>query len=230
VVRTPGQDAGTAAEPVASAADLELVARLRAGDEAAFAEVVGRYHASMLRVALMYVSSRAVAEEVVQEAWLGVLRQLDRFEGRSSLKTWIFRIVTNTAKSRGAQERRTVPFSALVAAETEPGQPAVEPERFLDQRHRWARHWATPPQAWDGLPEARLLSEETMGEIQRVIDGLPPVQRAVITLRDVEGCTGAEVCGMLDLSEGNQRVLLHRARVKVRRALERYFGGGRSGS
>jgi len=218
-VRPPEQDVGAR---VASAEDLELVGRLRAGDEAAFAEVVGRYHASMLRVALMYVSSRAVAEEVVQEAWLGVLRQLDRFEGRSSLKTWVFAIVTNTAKSRGARERRTVPFSALVAAETEPGRPAVEPERFLDDRRRWA----APPHGWGALPEALLVSEETMTEIHQAIEALPPVQRAVITLRDIEGCSGPEVCGQLDLSEGNQRVLLHRARAKVRRALERYFGEG----
>jgi RNA polymerase sigma-70 factor, ECF subfamily len=214
MVTEAGREAGAL---VATPADLRLVARMRAGDEAAFVEVVGRHHAAMLRVARLHVASDAVAEEVVQEAWLGVLRQLDRFEGRASLRTWIFRIVTNIARTRGVQERRTVPFSALVEAETRPGEPTVEPDRFL------AGRWATPPRSWAGVPEERLLSSETMALVERAIAALPPVQRAVLTLRDVTGCSAQEVCELLGLSDGNQRVLLHRARAAVRRALARHL-------
>jgi RNA polymerase sigma-70 factor (ECF subfamily) len=220
MVTEAGRDAGAL---VAAPADLRLVERMRAGDEAAFVEVVGRHHAAMLRVARIHVASDAVAEEVVQEAWLGVLRQLDRFEGRASLRTWIFRIVANIARTRGVQERRTVPFSALVEAETRPGEPTVEPDRFLDRRQGSAGHWATPPRSWAGVPEERLLSKETMALVERAIGALPPVQRAVITLRDVAGCGAPEVCELLGLSDGNQRVLLHRARAAVRRALARHL-------
>jgi RNA polymerase sigma-70 factor, ECF subfamily len=223
MVTEAGREAGA---PVATPADLRLVARMRAGDEAAFVEVVGRHHAAMLRVARLHVASDAVAEEVVQEAWLGVLRQLDRFEGRVSLRTWIFRIVVNIARTRGVQERRTVPFSALVEAETRPGEPTVEPDRFLDQRHRSAGQWATPPRSWAGMPEERLLSKETMALVERAIGALPPVQRAVVTLRDVAGFSAQEVCDLLGLSDGNQRVLLHRGRAAVRRALARHLDRG----
>src|SRR6185312_3556581 len=142
------------------------------------------YGAGMLRVAQMYVSSRAVAEEVVQEAWLGVLKGIDRFEGRSSLKTWVFRIVANTAKTRGVREARSIPFSSLGDGESDA---TVSPERFLGDGERFPGHWAVPPASWAGMPETRLLATETMSVIRRAIDRLPPSQRAVLTLRDVEG-------------------------------------------
>ena len=205
-----------------SADDLELLARLRRGDEAAFTQLVERLHGPMLRVAMIHVGNRAVAEEVAQDAWVGVLAQLDRFEGRSSLRTWVLRIVANRARTRAVRERRTLPFSSLDGA-AEPGRPAVEPERFLPAGHRWAGHWASPPRSWGDVPEERLLSAETRAEVRRAVELLPPAQRAVITLRDVEGMTAAETCELLELTEGNQRVLLHRARSRVRRALERYL-------
>lgn len=201
-----------------------LLRRLKSGDESSFASLVDRYSASLLRVALVYVRDRAVAEEVVQETWLGVIRGIDRFEGRSSLKTWIFRILANKAKTRGERERRTMPFSALNGAAR--AEPAVEPERFLDHDHpTWPGHWASPPASWEGIPEDRLLAGETLGCIQDAIAELPAAQAQVITLRDVEGWSAEEVCALLGVSGGNQRVLLHRARSKVRRALEDYLGG-----
>jgi RNA polymerase sigma-70 factor (ECF subfamily) len=197
--------------------DERLVAALRRGDEGAFAELVDRYNASLLRLATTFVRDRAVAEEVVQETWLGVLQGIGRFEARSSLKTWIYRILTNKAKTRGERERRTVPLSAL--GEPEDG-PSVDPDRFFDPDHRWGGHWAAPPRRWDEIPEERLLARETLGWVQDAIEGLPPAQRQVITLRDVEGWSADEVCDSLEVSEGNQRVLLHRARSKVRQVLE----------
>ena len=192
-----------AATTVASVEDLELLARLRRGDEAAFAELVQRLYGPMLRLAMFHVGNRAVAEEVVQDAWVGVLRQLDRFEGRSSLRTWV------------------LPFSSLDGLD-EAG-PAVDPERFVAAGEPWAGHWSSPPRSWRDLPEDRLLSRETRAEVERAVELLPSAQRAVIVLRDVEGMTAAETCELLGLTEGNQRVLLHRARSKVRRALERYL-------
>ena len=199
--------------------DAALVDGLRAGDEAAFAELMRLYGAGMLRVAQMYVPSRAVAEEVVQEAWLGVLKGIGRFEGRSSLKTWLFRIVANTAKTRGVRESRSIPFSSL--GDTGPDEPTVDPERFLGDGERFPGHWAVPPQSW--APEGRLLAQEAMDVIEREIERLPPAQQAVITMRDVQGFTSEEVRNALDLTETNQRVLLHRARAKVRNALEEYM-------
>lgn len=207
----------------ASEEDLRLVERLRSGDEAAFMSLVERYRPSMLRIARMYASTLAVAEEVVQDAWLGVLRGLDGFEGRSSLRTWIFRILVNTAKSRGQREARSVPFSSIWSP-AEAQEPSVDPGRFRpDDDRRWPGHWADPPAGWEGVPEDRLLSAETLAKIGEAIEDLPPNQREVIRLRDVLGWSSAEVCNALDLSETNQRVLLHRARSKVRRALESYL-------
>ena len=196
-----------------------LIEALRAGDESAFMTLTGEYGPMMLRVALMYVSTRAVAEEVVQEAWIGVLKGIGRFEGRSSLKTWIFRILTNTAKTRAQREGRSVPFSALASAATD-GE-AVDPERFLGDGERFAGHWGAPPRRWG--PEERLVSAEAQEVIDAAIATLPPAQAAVITMRDVEGFTPEEVRNALEISETNQRVLLHRARSKVRRALEEYM-------
>jgi RNA polymerase sigma-70 factor, ECF subfamily len=205
-------------------ADAELVQALRAGDERAFRSLVAEHGGLMLRVAQIYVPTRAVAEEVVQEAWLGVLAGLDRFEGRSTLKTWIFRILTNIAKTRGERERRSLPFSALSDPARVP-EPAVGPERFLgpDDPHR-PGDWAVPPASWHAVPDERLLAGEVRGVLGRAVEGLPPTQRAVITMRDVEGWSSEDVCNALDVNETNQRVLLHRARSRVRAALEDYFG------
>ena len=201
-------------EQLLSPQDAKLVERLRARDENAFMELIRELNPSFLRVARMFVPTAAVAEDVVQETWLAVLNGIDRFEGRSSLKTWIFRILTNTAKTRGERERRSVPFSAL---DTEDGgyEPAVERSRFTG-----TGHWAVLPRAW---PEDKLLAGETLSVIEHAIERLPQTQRTVITLRDVEGWTADEVRNALELSETNQRVLLHRARTKVRNALEQYL-------
>jgi RNA polymerase sigma-70 factor (ECF subfamily) len=209
--------------PILSAEERELLEALRRGDEAAFVRLVETLHGSMLRLAIVHVGDRAVAEEVVQEAWLGVLQQLDRFEGRSSLKTWVLRIVSNRAKTRAVRERRTVPFSALAGGDLSAEEPAVDPDRFLPAGHRWAGHWASPPASWREVPEELLLSQETMAEVKRAVATLPAAQRAVLVLRDVEGLTAAEACQLLGLTEGNQRVLLHRGRSKVRATLERYL-------
>ena len=194
---------------------LLLLDGLRAGDEAAFATLVRLHGPAMLRVAQLYVRSRAVAEEVVQDAWIGVLDGVGRFEGRSSLKTWIFRILANKAKTRAAREARTIPFSTL-----DPGEPAVDPDRFRGPEDRYPGHWASPPSS---LPEERLLESETLSLVEREIDKLPPAQALVVTMRDVEGFDSEEVCNALDVSETNQRVLLHRARSKLRNALEDYM-------
>ncbi len=209
-------------ERVASADEMRLIDGLRAGSESAFAELVRMYGASMLRVALLYVRSRAVAEEVVQETWLAVLKGIGRFEGRSSLKTWLFRILTNTAKTRAVREGRSVPFSAL-ASDGEDGGSSVDPDRFLGPDERFAGHWSAPPSSWAGEPEERLVAGETLEVVKAAIEKLPPAQALVITMRDVEGFSSEEVRNALEISETNQRVLLHRARTKVRRALEDYL-------
>ena len=211
-----GVELGTAAEEQA------LLERLRAGDERAFEALVERHYSTMLAVARHYVSSRAVAEEVVQEAWLGVLQGLDRFEGRSSLRTWILRILVNKAKTRGARDARTVPFASLASVGEEP---AVDPERFRGPDDPFPGHWRAYPGNWQRLPEETLAERETMDVVLATIHQLPPPQRLVITMRDIQGCDAAEVCEALDVSEGNQRVLLHRARSKVRSALERQLDG-----
>jgi RNA polymerase sigma-70 factor (ECF subfamily) len=202
-----------------ASSEQELVEALRGGDEAAFRALVREYGPSMLRLARLYVSSNAVAEEVVQEAWLGVLRGIGRFEHRSALKTWIFRILTNTAKTRGIREGRSVPFSALAAVEE--GGPSVTAERFLAEGTRFPGHWAAPPQPWEG--GERLLAREAQELIEREISKLPPAQAVVITMRDVDGFSSDDVCNALEISETNQRVLLHRARSRVRSALEEYM-------
>jgi RNA polymerase sigma-70 factor (ECF subfamily) len=195
-----------------------LIEALRRGDEAAFMRLVDEYGPMLLRVARMYVPSAAVAEEVVQETWIAVLNGIDRFEGRSSLKTWIFRILANIAKTRGERERRSVPFSSAASAD----EPSVDPDRFLPASDEHARAWAIGPIPWPG-PEESLLSAETRDVILDAIEKLPPAQREVITLRDVDGWTSEEVRNALEISETNQRVLLHRARSKVRGAIERHL-------
>lgn len=207
----------------ASQDEFHFIELLRNGDEDAFVSLIERYHTPMLRLATIYVSERVVAEEVVQEAWMGVLEGLNRFEGRSSLKTWIFRILTNCAKTRALHERRCVPFSSLSDLEVNVDEPAVDPDRFLPTDSPLPGHWASLPANWDDIPEQRLLAEETSACIRSVTEALPPGQRTVITLHDIEGWTAEEICNVLGISETNRRVLLHRARSKVRRALEQYF-------
>ena len=196
----------------------ELVAALRGGDEQAFAGLIDRYHASMMRVARSYVASREAAEDVVQETWLGVIKGLDAFEGRSSLKTWIFRILVNRARTRGQREARSLPFSAVASGGDEP---VVDPARFYDSG-RWAGFWSAPP-TLHSPAEQQVIATEAAQQILAAIGRLPDSQRIVITLRDVEGLLASEVCDLLDISEANQRVLLHRARAKARAALERYL-------
>lgn len=204
-----------------SPAEERLLEALRAGDESAYTELVRAYHSSLLRVAQIYVSSRTAAEEVVQETWEGVLNGIDRFEGRSAFKTWLFSILVNRAKTRAKRDRRTIPFSELEP--TRVPEAALEPDRFRGSDDpRWPGHWALPPQPW---PEDRLLAGETRRRLAEAIEQLPAGQRAVISLRDVEGWSAEEVCNALGLTETNQRVLLHRARSKVRTALEDYLGG-----
>jgi RNA polymerase sigma-70 factor, ECF subfamily len=196
--------------------DGALLGPLREGDERVFSALVDRWGGMMLRLALSHVDNRAIAEEVVQEAWLTVLRSLDRFEGRSSLRTWILGIVVNLARSRARTERRSI-------ALPDSGTPVVDSTRFLTPDHpRWPHHWAMAPITWR-TPERELLAEETRKVILDAIDELPAAQREVIVLRDLEGIAGADVSNILGLTDTHQRVLLHRARSRVRNALERYF-------
>ena len=203
-------------------AETEMVARVLRGERTAFAELVRRYHGPLLRLALAFVRNQALAEEVVQDTWLGVLDGLGAFEGRASLKTWIFRILTNRAKTRGAREARSVPFSALPDGDgSESGDAGVDPARF-DTRGMWQ----DPPEAWAAqTPEELLRREEAVKVMDGVVAALPQGQRAVITLRDLEGVEPEETCNILGITMTNQRVLLHRARTKVREALERHFRG-----
>jgi len=223
----PGSEFGMGAAQQSSEArqdELQLVDALRAGDEAAFALLIDTYHTSLVRLATVYVSDRAVAEEVAQETWLGVLEGIRRFEGRSSLKTWIFRILVNRARTRAVREGRTVAFSALSDPDSDPYEPSVDATRFNPADHaRWPGHWSSPPTDWGETPELVLLAGETRDYINRSIAALSPSQQAVITLHDIDGLTSGEVCNVLGITETNQRVLLHRARSKVRQALERYM-------
>jgi RNA polymerase sigma-70 factor, ECF subfamily len=195
--------------------ELELVAALRQRDESAFLALVRRFHPSMVRVARVFVNSEAIAEEVVQESWLAVLEGINAFEGRASLRSWMFSIVANRARTRAQREARSEPFSSFEDPE---GEPTVDPARFHPPDHpRWPGHWSSPPERW---AEEQLLLQETVDLTKRAIEELPPAQRQVIVLRDVEGCSAEEVCEALGVSDGNQRVLLHRARAKVRAMLE----------
>jgi RNA polymerase sigma-70 factor, ECF subfamily len=200
-----------------------LIERLRARDEAAFTQLVERYYGYLLPLADFFVSNRAVAEEVVQEAWLAVLNGIDRFEQRSSFKTWISRIVMNLARTRGVRENRMVPFSQFAEEETERQEAVVDPSRFRAANDDYPDHWSVAPRPWNVDPEKQLLSAETMAVVDRAIESLPEAQRLVLTMRDVNGWTAEEVCNVLAISETNQRVLLHRARSKVRGILETYF-------
>jgi len=201
--------------------EADLLARLRAGDERAFETLVMRHHRTMLAVARQYVSTRAVAEEVVQEAWLGVIKGIDRFEGRSSLSTWILRILVNIAKTRGVRESRSVPYAALAGPDDEV---SVEADRFRGPDDQYTGGWWAFPDDWSRLPEQALLQRETLKVVTDAIEQLPPLQRSVIAMRDIQGCGPEDVCSVLEISDGNQRVLLHRARSRVRAALELHLG------
>jgi len=207
--------------------DAMLLAGMRAGEESAFVELVERYHTALVRVARLYVEG-AAAEDVAQETWLAALRGVERFEGRASLKTWLFRILANRARTRATREARTIPFSALAHTELDRSEPAVSPDRFRGpDDDRWPGHWLLRPTT--ALPEEELLSAELTGHIRVAVDQLPPAQREVVTLRDIEGFDADEVCRLLALTDANQRVLLHRGRSKVRAALEQY-GAARTAS
>ena len=201
--------------------DLRLAAALLAGDEAAFGALVDTHHDAMVRVAKQYVASAAIAEEVAQEAWMAFIGSLERFQGRASLKTWLFRTLLNCARNRKRAEVRSVPFSALGGAD-EAAEPAIDGSRFRTSGV-WAGHWSVAPRAFGEDGERRLMRGELRVQLERALDALPPAQREVIILRDVEHWSGAEVSELLGLSEPNQRVLLHRARNRVRTALEHYF-------
>jgi RNA polymerase sigma-70 factor, ECF subfamily len=205
--------------------DTVLVASLRSGDESAFARVVDAWSPMMLRVARTFVSTDASAQEIVQEAWLAVVRGLDRFEGRSTLRTWVFRILTNLGKTRGVREARTVPLSSL--SPTGAAGPTVDPSRFRGADDEWANHW-TPvgsPRAWSPSPEDAALSGEIRSKVLSALQELPERQRTVVSLRDVDGMSADEVCVALDISSANQRVLLHRGRAQLRQKLEDYYRG-----
>lgn len=203
--------------------DRVLVDALQRGDEDAFGWLVDRYDGSLRRLARTYVPTQAVADDVVQETWLAVIKGIDRFEGRAAVSTWLYRILANIARTRGVREHRTIPFSSAPGALDEGAGPAVEPDRFGTVGNPGYGQWAAPPTPWDDEPEARLESRETVAAVRAAVEMLPAAQREVITLRDLEGWSSTEVRNALGLSETNQRVLLHRARAKVRRALEEYF-------
>jgi RNA polymerase sigma-70 factor (ECF subfamily) len=197
-----------------------LVAALQAGDEDAFVALLDRLDRPLRRLARTFVASAAAADEAVQETWLAVIEGIDRFERRSSLRTWITRILMNKARTRGVREQRSVPFSALGAPEAT----TFPPEDFLPPDHpQWPGHWARPPRPWEEQPAERLEAAETVARVRAAIESLPALHRQVITLRDVEGWAPDEICAVLDLTAANQRVVLHRARARVRAALESYL-------
>lgn len=201
-----------------------FVARLRRGDEGAFDEMVNRHHSALIRMAMGYVADREVAEEVVQDTWLAVIESLDRFEGRSSLRTWIFGIMIHKAKDRGVREKRHTTFSAFESVDDD-NEEAVDPSRF-QQSGEWAGHWAFPPQPWDDLtPEKLLASQQAVKAMNQAIEALPSNLKDVLILRDIEGVETKEACEILKITETNLYVRLHRARERVRQAVETHLSG-----
>jgi RNA polymerase sigma-70 factor (ECF subfamily) len=231
-VQTPAEQHSDPGVPTIDAAGLpggsdpqtELLERLRAGDAAAFTALVDAWSPALLRVALLHVSTRASAEEILQETWLAVITQLDRFEGRSSVKTWVFRILENLARTRGQREARSVPWSTAFPEPREPndGGPTVDPRRFRGPEDRWPGGWtvAGRPAPWHPPPEDAALATELRRQLADALAELPQRQRTVVELRDVHGLTSDEVCDRLELSPANQRVLLHRGRARLRARLE----------
>src|SRR5436305_14245656 len=207
----------------AAAPDEQIVAGLRAGDEVTFRDLFERNYPMMKRVARGYVGSEAVAEEIVQDTWMAIVTGIGRFEGRSSIRTWIFSILTNQAKSHSARERRAMPFSSI--SQDGADESSLDPDAFQKDDEAWPGHWATPPRAWQ-RPDRRVLSLETRERIRHAMFGLPERQRQVVGLRDVDGLSSGEVCSLLGLSRENERVLLHRGRSRLRAALEEYVDGG----
>jgi RNA polymerase sigma-70 factor (ECF subfamily) len=208
-IRTPGSDH-------------TIVEALRSGDEHVFRTLFDRHSPMMKRVARSYVDSDAVADEVVQETWLAVVTGIDAFQGRSALSTWIFSILVNQAKTHTTRERRAMPFGSITSGDN--GEATVDADRFQRDDEAWPGHWATPPRPWH-KPDRRLLSLEARARIRQALAKLPERQRLIVGLRDVEGLSAEEVCGLLDLSQENQRVLLHRGRSKLRAVLEGYVEG-----
>jgi RNA polymerase sigma-70 factor (ECF subfamily) len=201
----------------------QLLARLRKGDEGAFDELVNRHHGALIRMAMGHVADREAAEEVVQDTWLAVIESLERFEGRSSLRTWIFGILIHKAKDRGIREKRHTTFSAFESFDDD-NEEAIDPARF-QQSGEWAGHWAFPPQPWDDLtPEKLLASQQAVNAMNKAIDALPATLKDVLILRDVEGVEVKEACEILKITETNLYVRLHRARERVRQAVEISFG------
>ena len=210
--------------PVGAMRDIALLGRLRQGEEGAFDELVRQHHGALVRTALGYVADREVAEEVVQDTWMAVIEGLVRFEGRSSLRTWIFGIMIHKAKDRGVREKRHVTFSSFELMDDE-GEEMVDPSRF-HQSGEWAGHWAFPPQPWDEqTPEKLLVSQQAVNAMNKAIEALPKTLKEVLILRDVEGVEAKEVCEILGITETNLYVRLHRARERVRQAVETYLTG-----
>jgi RNA polymerase sigma-70 factor (ECF subfamily) len=216
----PPGDPTANTKPSRNMAESDIVEALRAGDEEAFTALVERYSSAMLRIAWAYVSTKSAAEDVVQETWLVALSAIHRFEGLSSLRTWLFGILLNVARARRMKDQRDVPFSAIFPEEAGP---VVDPERFLPPDHAEApHHWATPPRHWS-VPDTVLLSSEVRVEIRRALDSLPPRQAAIVSLHDIQGYSVAEICDFLAISAGNARVLLHRGRAGIREKIEKYL-------
>lgn len=214
----------TATMPCPAKADEALLARLRAGEEAAFDELVNQHHGALIRMAMGHLADREMAEEVVQDTWMAVIESLDRFEGRSSLRTWIFGILIHKAKDRGIREKRHTTFSAFESYDND-SEEAVDPARF-QQSGEWAGHWAFPPQPWDEqTPERLLASQQAVNAMNQAINALPLTLKEVLILRDVEGVEVKEVCELLKITETNLYVRLHRARERVRQAVESYLEG-----
>jgi RNA polymerase sigma-70 factor (ECF subfamily) len=211
-------------QPVPYPNDAEIVRRLRSGDEETFRILVEQWSPAMLRLARTFVGSAQSAEDAVQDAWVGVLRGLDAFEGRSSLRTWVFTILVNRSRTRGSREARTLPWSPLEPADDE-RRPTVDPARFQGPDGRYPGHWTSlgTPQRWDEHPESSIVAREAVTLVASALEGLPPRQRVVVTLRDVDGLTSEETCGVLGLTPENQRVLLHRGRAAIRARLEDYY-------
>jgi RNA polymerase sigma-70 factor (ECF subfamily) len=225
VTEDVGPLARTSPVEVDRSEDAVLVARLRAGDESAFTHVVDAWSPTMLRLARTFVSTDASAQEIVQETWLAVVRGLDRFEGRSSVRTWVFRILSNLGKTRGVREARSVPMSSLSRADTEG--PTVDPSRFRGADDEWSNGWTLvgSPRAWSPSPEDAALAGEVRRQVATALQELPERQRTVVSLRDVHGMSADEVCVTLAISPANQRVLLHRGRARLRETLENYYRG-----
>jgi RNA polymerase sigma-70 factor (ECF subfamily) len=209
--------------PGTTKAEDQILAKLRAGDEGTFDQLVNQHHGALIRMAMGYVADREVAEEVVQDTWMAVIESLNRFEGRSSLRTWIFGIMIHKAKDRGVREKRHTTFSAFESYDDDNDE-AVDPSRF-QQSGEWAGHWAFPPQPWDDqTPEKLLASQQAVNAMNQAIEALPATLKEVLILRDVEGVEAKEVCEMLKITETNLYVRLHRARERVRVAIEKALG------